>query len=58
MIGRVVEANVEPGSPFFKIKVRLSMRFSNLSHVYIINNLLKEEQQGLEQINKSKEDEP
>lgn len=58
MIGRVVEAKVEPGSPFFKIKVQLSMSFSNLSHVYIVNNLLKEEQQGLEQINKPKEDEP
>lgn len=58
MIGRVAEANVEPGSPFFKIKVRLSMSFSNLNYVYIVNNLLKEEQQGLESNNKPKEDEP
>ncbi len=57
MIGKVAATLTEPGSPFFKIKVKLSMRFSNLSHVYIVNNLLKEEQLQLESINKPKEEE-
>lgn len=55
MIGQITETLTEPGSPFYKIKVRLSMNFSNLSHVYIVKNLLKEEQLNLEKINKPKE---
>ncbi|MBL7924265.1 MAG: rod shape-determining protein MreC [Bacteroidia bacterium] len=58
LIGTVTESLVEPGSPFYKIKVKLSMRFSNLSHVYIVNNLMKDEQKQLEGFNKAKEEEP
>ncbi|MBK9400663.1 MAG: rod shape-determining protein MreC [Bacteroidetes bacterium] len=57
MIGRVEQTLTEPGSPFFKIKVKLSMNFGNLSHVYIVKNLMKQEQEQLEVINKPKEDE-
>jgi len=55
-IGKVVSTKVEPGSPFHKIKVRLFTNFGNLSHVYIVNNLLKKEQQVLEAGNTGKED--
>ncbi len=58
MIGKVVETLTEPGSPFFKIKVKLSLNFGNLSHVYIVKNLFKQEQELLELKNKPKEDEP
>jgi rod shape-determining protein MreC len=57
MIGTVTENKIEPGSPFYKIRVKLSMSFKNLSHVYIVKSLLKEEQQTLESANKPKEDE-
>lgn len=57
LIGRVEQTLTEPGSPFFKIKVRLSLNFGNLSHVYIVKNLLKAEQDQLEAINKPKEEE-
>lgn len=33
------------------------MSFRNLSHVYIVKNLLKDEQRALEENNKKKEDE-
>jgi rod shape-determining protein MreC len=56
-IGRVVDFQVEPGSPFYKIKVRLAMNFNGLSHVYVVRNLMKKEQRSLEELNKAKEDE-
>ena len=56
MIGTVVNTSIEPGSPFYKIKVKLSMAFTNLSHVYIVQNLLRDEQLQLKSLNKAKED--
>jgi len=49
MVGTVVESEVESGSNFHHIKVKLSASFLNLSHVYIIDHLLKNEQLGLEE---------
>jgi len=48
MIGVVSEAQLNPGSNFHSIKVRLSTRFDNLSYVYIVQNLMRDEQQALE----------
>lgn len=48
LIGTVSEASVVDGSNFHEIKVRLSSDMNNLSHVFVVNNLLKEEQQALE----------
>jgi rod shape-determining protein MreC len=48
MIGVVSEAQLNPGSNFHSIKVRLSTRFDNLSYVYIVQNLMRNEQQALE----------
>jgi rod shape-determining protein MreC len=48
MIGIVSEAQLNPGSNFHSIKVRLSTRFDNLSYVYIVQNLMRDEQQALE----------
>lgn len=56
-IGRVVDFQVEPGSPFYKIKVKLAMPFSGLSHVYVVKNLMKDEQKSLEAQNQKKEGE-
>ena len=49
LIGTVSEASVVDGSNFHEIKVRLSSDMNNLSHVFVVNNLLKEEQQALEE---------
>jgi rod shape-determining protein MreC len=56
-IGKVVDFEVEPGSPFYKIKIKLAMNFNGLSHVYIVRNLMKDEKLSLEEQNKAKEDE-
>ncbi len=53
MIGRVTNSRVAAGSNFHDIEVLLSTRFQKLSHVYIINNILKGEQQTLEENNKT-----
>lgn len=48
MIGKVEEARLKPGSNFHEIRIKLSTRFDNLSYVYIVDNLLKNEQRNLE----------
>jgi rod shape-determining protein MreC len=57
LIGTVSEARVEPGSPFHSIRIKLAMRFDNLSHVYVVNNLMKAEQDSIEANNQPKEGE-
>jgi rod shape-determining protein MreC len=49
MIGRIEDFETKAGDNFYEITVRLSTDFSKLSYVYVVNNLLKEEQQKLEQ---------
>lgn len=48
LVGKVSAFEVEE-SNFFRIDVELSEDFNNLTHVYIINNLLSEEQINLEE---------
>jgi len=48
-IGSISIFNAIPGSNFYYIRVKLSTDFRNLSYVYIIKNLLKEEQLNLEE---------
>lgn len=50
-IGKVVEYTVSKEENFFDITVELATNFHNLEYVYIVNNLLKEEQQKLEGLN-------
>ena len=47
MIGVVSETSAA-GESFKGIKVKLSVNFNNLSYVYVVNNLLKEEREVLE----------
>jgi rod shape-determining protein MreC len=49
MIGTVENSEVESGSHFHNIKVKFSASFQNLSYVYIIDHLLKNEQRSLEE---------
>lgn len=49
LAGTVGEFEAIPGSDFYDIKIKLTTNFANLSYVYIVKNLLKTEQQGLEE---------
>lgn len=49
MIGFIESFSVKPGDNFYSIKVRFSTDFKNISQVYVIKNLLKEEQKSLEE---------
>jgi rod shape-determining protein MreC len=51
LIGRISDFHIKKGDDFYNISVKLSTNFKNLSYVYVINNLLKQEQINLEKIN-------
>jgi rod shape-determining protein MreC len=57
-IGKVDHIAIEPGSPFYKLGVKLATDFSNLSSVYIVKNLFKDEQRMLEVKNDLQEVQP
>jgi rod shape-determining protein MreC len=48
MIGTIYSTQLRKGSNFHDIKIRLSTSFDNLTYVYIVDNLLKNEQRELE----------
>lgn len=47
LVGFVEELDVIKGSGFYDVKIKLATDFNKLSHVYIINNRFKEEQDEL-----------
>ncbi|MBI5916317.1 MAG: rod shape-determining protein MreC [Bacteroidetes bacterium] len=49
MLGVVDKLWMDPGSNFFTIEVKSSLKMSNIQHVYIVRNIFKEEQEQLEQ---------
>jgi rod shape-determining protein MreC len=49
LIGTVLNSELKPGDNFYTIHVKLSVDFSNLTYVYIVNNVFKNEQQKLEE---------
>lgn len=55
-VGVVKSSEIRKGDNFYRITVSLSTNFSNLSHVYVIDNLLKQEQSALEELTLSKDD--
>jgi rod shape-determining protein MreC len=42
LIGTVASFDIKPGENFYNIQIKLSTNFSNLTYVYIVNNVLKE----------------
>lgn len=48
MIGTVQSFEIKPGDNFYTIHVKLSVDFSNISYVNIVDNALKSEQQQIE----------
>lgn len=56
MIGTVESFERKSGEYFYTVQVRLSTEFKKLSHVYIVNNLLKQEQEELEKSSEGEKD--
>lgn len=48
-LGVVEKMRLEPGSNFFTIEVRSFIDIGNIQHAYIVRNILKQEQEQLEQ---------
>ena len=46
-VGYVKEIIDAPGEPFYEIKLTPSVSFNNLSYVYVVENVLKEEQDAI-----------
>ena len=49
IIGVINDFNIKPGEHFYDITIRLGVDFNNLAHVYVIRNLLRDEQKKLEE---------
>ena len=52
-IGKIAHTDIKSGDSFLNIDVNLATDFSMLQYVYVVNNLLSEEQQALEAQNKT-----
>jgi rod shape-determining protein MreC len=48
LIGTVASAKLENGSNFYNIRVKLSCDLNKIKHVYVVDNLMREEQETLE----------
>jgi rod shape-determining protein MreC len=49
LIGTVASYEIKPGENFYNIRIKLSTNFSNLTYVYVVDNVLKAEQRKLEE---------
>jgi len=49
MIGTLASVKVKPGDNFYTLTVKFSANLKNITQVYVIKNLLKEEQKSLEE---------
>jgi len=49
LIGTIEKIYAKPGDNFYSLTVKFSTNLKNITHVYVIKNLLKSEQQNLEQ---------
>ncbi len=56
VIGTIAEVELKEGGNFYDIEVELSTNFANLTSVYIVQNLLKDELLQLEQQREEEED--
>ena len=50
VVGQIEEMILDPEEQTYKIKVKLAVDFAALDFVYLIDNLMKEEQLKLEEI--------
>jgi rod shape-determining protein MreC len=52
LIGFIKQATLRKEAPFYDIELQLSTDFSTLQHVYVVQNVLKQEKEALEQYTK------
>lgn len=57
MMGTIQDFRVENGEHFYVIPFRFSVDFNSLQYVYVVQNILKEEQQALEKTTEGMKDE-
>jgi len=55
-MGIIESFDLKPGSNFYDIKVSLSTNFQRLNYVYVVVNLMKDEQENLETVSQQEED--
>jgi len=55
MVGTVKDFEIKAGDNFYTITVLLSTGLANLSHVYVVENLMKQEQEELEDLTRKKD---
>lgn len=49
-VGNIIDFNEVEGGNFYEIKVKLSTNFKNLSYVYVVNNIFRDELDKVEKI--------
>lgn len=49
LIGTIYLVEKDEGGNFFKLKVKYSTNFKNVTHIYVVTNLLKDERRALEE---------
>lgn len=49
LIGTIYRIEKDEGGIFFKLKIKFNINFKNLTHVYVVTNLLKDERKILEE---------
>ena len=49
MIGTINKISTKPGENFYTLTIKFSANLKNITYVYVINNLLKDEQKELEE---------
>jgi rod shape-determining protein MreC len=57
MIGTITDYRVEQGEHFYTIPFRFSVDFNALQYVYVVKNLMKDEQESLEKTMEGEKDE-
>jgi len=57
MIGTITDFRVEQGEHFYTIPFKFSVDFNALQYVYVVNNLMKDEQESLEKSTEGLKDE-
>jgi len=57
LIGTITDFRVEQGEHFYTIPFRFSVDFNAIQYVYVVKNLMKEEQESLEKSTEGIKDE-
>ncbi len=53
MVGTINQVSIKSGENFYSIQIKLATDFNSLGHVYVVKNLLREEQMKLQETTKN-----